>query len=876
MHGIVIPGLYWLAGLMAFTVVYHFATGIYPPRDRVQILFASVCLLMVPFAISMALVLQAADAAVYIRALKGNLAAAILLFAIFPWFIGLYTGLRPLPLLIAIGLLSAVLFVVNLTHPYSLQFEQFYGIHTLPLPWGETLVRGSGKNGPWFDMAIAMVTVVFIHALIAMGRKYRRQHLNTDLAILVAIVLFLLSAIQGIMVRLGILHGIILGPFGFIALVLCMSASLGYGTQQKLRTSERHFRSLFENSPTGMLAISPDIGRIIQANPVALNLTGYDIEEILRRTVADLTFPEDMEESRHRYMQLATGQVKDMHDERRYRTRNGGSFIADHYVSTLKDEHGKVVRFIANITDITERKRTEESLRQNEEKYRTIFENSPLGIFRSTANGRFLEVNPAMARMNGFDSPETMIREVTDIAAQLYSLPEDRKAIISRLLDGSTDIVQYQHTQLRRDGSEYLAYITLKVVRDAQRNPLFFDGIIEDVTARERAEKEGEELRAQLIQAQKMDSIGRLAGGIAHDFNNMLGVIIAYSDLALGSGIEDAKLVKRLREIRNAANRSADLTRQLLTFARKQNVLPKAIDPNQAVESMLKILQRMISEDVVLEWRPDADAWPVMADPSQLDQILANLCVNARDAIDGVGRIRIETANETIHSEFCARHPGAKPGDYVRLSVSDNGSGMDADTLSKVFEPFFTTKELGRGTGLGLSTVYGIVQQSKGFIDVKSEPGRGSVFSVYLPRQEGTAILAADVVQNYRFDRGHEHILLVEDEPAILDVARSILETCGYTVLPAQSPAEATRIAQAHIGEIHMLITDIIMPGMNGRELAENLLLLRPGMKCLYMSGYSGDVIAHQGVIEQGLHFIQKPFTMAGLTTKVRSVLDEA
>ena len=373
-----------------------------------------------------------------------------------------------------------------------------------------------------------------------------------------------------------------------------------------------------------------------------------------------------------------------------------------------------------------------------------------------------------------------------------------------------------------------------------------------------------------------MDSIGRLAGGIAHDFNNMLSVIIAYSDLALGSGIADQKLIKRLQEIRNAADRSADLTRQLLTFARKQTALPKTIDPNQVVEGMLKMLQRMISEDVALEWLPGRDVWPVLADPSHLDQILANLCVNARDAIDGAGKISIETANETLDADFCTRHPGAKAGDYVCLSISDNGSGMDMNTMTKIFEPFFTTKELGRGTGLGLSTVYGIVQQSKGFIDVNSEPGHGTTFSVYLPRQQDASVAAGAEGQDTTLVRGHEHILLVEDEPAILNVAKSILETCGYTVLPAQSPEEAMRIAQAHADDIHMLITDIIMPGMNGRELAEVLLAGHPHMHCLYMSGYSGDIIAQQGEIEEGFHFIQKPFTMAGLTGKVREVLDEA
>jgi CheY-like chemotaxis protein len=371
-----------------------------------------------------------------------------------------------------------------------------------------------------------------------------------------------------------------------------------------------------------------------------------------------------------------------------------------------------------------------------------------------------------------------------------------------------------------------------------------------------------------------MESVGRLAGGVAHDFNNMLSVIIGYSELAMSQLSTADPLFASMQQIRKAAGRSADLTRQLLAFARKQTVSPKVLNLNECVESMLKILRRLIGEDIDLAWLPGAKIWPVSIDPSQIDQILANLCVNARDAISGVGRITIETHAQNIDDYYCASHPDAAPGEHVVLSVSDNGSGMDKETLDNLFEPFFTTKESGKGTGLGLATVYGIVKQNSGFINVYSEPGFGTTFKIYLPRhtvdikptQEETPALPASL--------GNETILLVEDEAAILDIEKLMLESLGYLVLKASTPTEAIHAAGEHAGGIQLLITDVIMPEMNGSELAKNLISLCPGIKILFISGYTGDIIAHHGVLDEGMHFIQKPFSIEGLAFKVREALD--
>jgi nitrogen-specific signal transduction histidine kinase/CheY-like chemotaxis protein len=398
--------------------------------------------------------------------------------------------------------------------------------------------------------------------------------------------------------------------------------------------------------------------------------------------------------------------------------------------------------------------------------------------------------------------------------------------------------------------------------------------MIEDITDRKRAEEEREKLHAQLVHAQKMESVGRLAGGVAHDFNNMLGVILGHAEIAMDQVDPAEPLFTDLREIRRAAERSADLTRQLLAFARKQTVAPRVLDLNETVEGMLKMLQRLIGEDIDLAWLPGTSVWPVKVDPAQIDQVLANLCVNARDAIAGVGKVTIETENVSFDEAYCAEHPGFVPGDFVLLAVSDDGCGMDQETRGKIFEPFFTTKGVSQGTGLGLATVYGIVKQNNGFINVYSEPGKGTTFKIYLSRHAAEADQIRKESPVPPAARGHETILLVEDEPAILKMATMMLERQGYRVLAASAPGEAVRVAGEHAGEIHLLMTDVVMPEMNGRDLAKNLMSLYPDLMCLFMSGYTANVIAHRGVLDEGVHFIQKPFSMLDLAAKVREVLD--
>lgn len=379
---------------------------------------------------------------------------------------------------------------------------------------------------------------------------------------------------------------------------------------------------------------------------------------------------------------------------------------------------------------------------------------------------------------------------------------------------------------------------------------------------------------ALLAQAQKMDSIGRLAGGVAHDFNNMLGVILGHAEMALAEVDPAAQLHDHLVEIQKAAMRSADLTRQLLAFARRQTVSPRVIDLNETVSGMLKMLKRLIGENIELDWLPGGALWPIKIDPAQVDQILANLCVNARDAIRDVGRITIETANAVLDEADCTPYADALPGHYVMLAVRDTGCGMTPEVRGHIFEPFYTTKGPGAGTGLGLATVYGVVRQNGGFITVESAPGAGSTFRIYLAPHEGApapipAGVSADAVLP-----GHETILLVEDEAAILSLGEMVLSRLGYTVLTAATPGDALRLAEAHVEPIDLIVTDVVMPEMNGRDLVKRLMPLYPQVKCLFMSGYTADIIAPHGLLDEGVNFIQKPFTMQLLSARVREMLD--
>jgi signal transduction histidine kinase/DNA-binding response OmpR family regulator len=437
------------------------------------------------------------------------------------------------------------------------------------------------------------------------------------------------------------------------------------------------------------------------------------------------------------------------------------------------------------------------------------------------------------------------------------------------------DVIQDEEIILRDlQGREKWISTSAAPIRDADGSIRAGIIIFQDITERKRSDLEREKLQHQLNQAKKIESIGLLAGGVAHDFNNMLGAILGFTELGLMKADPKSNLYDLLQGIQKAAQRSADLTRQLLGFARKQPTAPKVLNLNHSVERALKMLRRLIGENIHLVWKPGANLWPIRFDPTQLDQILTNLCINARDAIDGNGQLIIETRNTAIDDTYCAVHPEFVSGQYATMVVSDSGPGIDREIIDHIFEPFFTTKEMGKGTGLGLPTVYGIVKQNHGFINVYSEPGKGSAFKIYLPRFRGEEkTLKIENESRPRTCRG-EKVMLVEDQEEVRDVISAMLGKLGYAVVPARTPAEALRLAQTTTESIQLLITDVIMPEMNGRDLADRLTAIVPGLKCLFTSGYTAEVIGRHGVLEQGVHFIEKPFTLRRLATMIQAVLD--
>jgi PAS domain S-box-containing protein len=508
----------------------------------------------------------------------------------------------------------------------------------------------------------------------------------------------------------------------------------------------------------------------------------------------------------------------------------------------------------------------------SEEQFRRLFTLSPVGVVMVGLDFRFQRCNEAFCQLVGYREEELIGKTFAEVTS-----PEDRSVgatEIEAIARNELEVAQFQKRYLRRDGMVVWGEINIRMVRDQDGTPLHFLSIVQDISARKRGDEERARLQARLQQAEKMESVGRLAGGVAHDFNNKLGVILGHVEMALEHVDPALPVYADLVEIRKATQQSADLTRQLLAFARKQTIAPKMLDLNETVAGMLKMLRRLLGENIDLNWQPGPELWPIRMDPSQIDQILTNLCVNGRDAICGFGKMTIETGNSRFDSQYCAAHAGTYPGEFVRLAVSDTGRGMDKETLAHVFEPFFTTKGIGKGTGLGLATVYGAVKQNDGFINAYSEPALGTTITIYLPRYVGKVSSASTEDAAKPTMRGNETILLVEDEPAMLKMTAIILKRQGYSVLAADTPGEAIRLAREHSGTIDLLITDVVMPEMNGRDLAKNLLSLYPDIKRLFMSGYTADVIAHHGVLEEGVDFIQKPFPREVLATRVREVLD--
>ena len=690
-------------------------------------------------------------------------------------------------------------------------------------------------------------------------------------------------------------------------LALAIRRALRESAQQKqrrrmeaaLRESEERFSKAFRCSPDAITITTLEEGHYLEVNDGFLRLTGYEREEVIGHTAAELKVwadpaarPQLLRELRER------GAVHDR--EFPFRVKSGE--VRTFLVSADIIEIGTEECLLAVSRDITERQRAEEALASSEARYRGLFEDSPVSLWEedfSTVK-TFLDSLRAQG-ITDFDTyfqehPEAVARcaegvKVVDVnraALELFeasskgALRGSLAAVFTQesLSTFRQELVALAAGQPGVETETVARTLTSKVRNLAVRWTLApgcedtFDRVLVsvlDITERKTLEE-------QLRQAQKMEAVGRLAGGIAHDFNNLLNVVLGYSEMLAGRLGSDLKLQDMVSEIRKAAERATSLTRQLLAFSRKQVLQPQVLNLNDVVADTEKMLQRLIGEDIELVSKLHAALGNVKADPGQIEQVIMNLAVNARDAMPAGGKLTIETANVDLDDAYARNHATAQPGSFVLLAVSDTGCGMDEITRAHIFEPFFTTKQENKGTGLGLATVYGIVKQSGGWVWVYSEPGHGSTFKIYLPRVQAAAEALPECeppLCGVLTDTGEKKtVLLAEDEQALRQLIRHFLQELGYTVLESTTIAEAVQLAEQHPDPIHLLLTDVVMPGSSGRALADRVLALRPDIKVLYMSGYPDETIVHHGVLAPGVDFLQKPFTVDALARKLRAVLN--
>lgn len=647
------------------------------------------------------------------------------------------------------------------------------------------------------------------------------------------------------------------GKLCILAIAVDMSAQRR--AQELLRLQATAMRA----AANGIVITAPD-GTIEWVNPAFSRMTGYSMEEAVGQN------PRILKSGRHGHtfysnLWSTISACKVWRGEVMNRRKDGTFYEEEIAITPVASNQGVITHYIAIKHDISDRKQAEESLRHAEEKYRRIFEEAMIGIFQSTPEGRFLMVNPVLAKMLHCESPEQVLNEVKDIAP-LYGDPA-RRHEMQKQLEAAGAVHNMEHQFRRIDGTELWVSVNLRCIYGADGKPAYYEGTAEDITERVV-------LQRQLQQAQKMEAIGRLAGGVAHDFNNLLGVINGYSEILKSRTDLDPVVIQPIEEICSAGEKAASLTQQLLAFSRKQIIQARVIDLNEVVTNLSKMLRRMIGDDVELTMRLSSHALPVKVDQGQIEQVLMNLAVNARDAMPKGGKLTIETDICDLDDSYAIRHKPVRPGRYVRLTIADTGCGMSQETMSHLFEPFFTTKELGRGTGLGLSIVYGIVKQSNGYIWAYSEPDRGSSFKIYLPLQTVEVDRVVDQSHAERL-RGSENILLVEDDPSLRMMMAGFLKGLGYSVLEADNGEAALEAVKDAAHPVELLITDITMPKMSGRDLADLLVTKFPQVRVLYISGYTHDGAVQTRVLDTSEAFLQKPFALSELSRTIRELMEK-
>jgi len=625
-----------------------------------------------------------------------------------------------------------------------------------------------------------------------------------------------------------------------------------------LQDSEKYYRRIFESTRDGILILNADTGKVVDINPRLVELLGDAFDEFCGKYIWELGAFKDIDASKEAFKTLQDNEYI-RYENLPLKTHDGRTIPVEFVSIVYLVDHKKLIQ--CNIRDVTAHKQVKAKLKRLLEAFEQIEET----IVITDAQGNIQFVNSAFERTTGYSQEEAVGQN-----SRIFKSGVQDELFYRTLWDTISGGKTWtgRIVNKRKDGVLYTEEVTISPVRADSGQIVNYVAVKRNITEQLR-------LAAQFQQAQKMEAVGLLAGGVAHDFNNMLSVILGYTEMALHKIDPTEPLHADLVEIFEAAKRSAEITQQLLAFARKQTINPVVLDLNHTVESLLKMLRRLIGEDINLIWLPKNDQCLVKVDPVQFGQILANLCVNARSAITDVGKVIIEMENIAFDETYCAHHAGFVAGEYVVLTVSDDGCGMDKETINQIFEPFFTTKLLGQGTGLGLSTVYGIVKQNYGYINVYSETGKGTTFRIYLPRYASQAVdIQKKIATETPLSCG-ETVLVVEDEIVLLTMTKIMLETLGYRVLTVGTPDEAIRLAEEHTNEIQLLITDVVMPNMNGRDLAKQLQSIYPSMKILFMSGYTANVIAHRGVLDEDVNFIPKPFSMKDLAVKVRDAMQK-
>lgn len=640
-------------------------------------------------------------------------------------------------------------------------------------------------------------------------------------------------------------------------------ASLANSIESQPGTAADSYRDLVEN--LNDIVFSLDVDRnVAYISPPVEHQLGYRTLEMVGRPFVQFVHPADRQFVQCGFADVLAGNIKPCE----FRMPDRSGFL--HWCrSSCRPQfiQGCLVGITGVIVDITEQRRTQEALQNAEQNYRRLFEGAIVGIFRTSVEGRYITVNPALARMLGYESPEEVKAAITDIARQLYVDPQ-RRLEFQVLIETQGSVQGFECQLYRKNGSKMWASANARAIYQNDRI-VGFEGTTDDITERKL-------LQQQLLQAQRLEAIGQLAGGIAHDFNNLLGVVLGHGELLLERLRSSDPSRRRVEQICQAAQRAVSLTGQLLAFSRQQILHPVVLDLNLVIRNLNDIMARLLGDNIVILNRLDPALGRVKGDVSQIEQVLLNLAVNARDAMPRGGTLTISTSNVEV-DQIAERYSGAASGRYGLLTITDTGMGMDEETMTKIFEPFFTTKEKGQGTGLGLATVYGIIKQSGGYISVSSEPGSGTIFSVYLPRTDepvesiepsGNSLAATGLAGGT--------ILLVEDSGSLRSVLTEFLDEAGYRVLEADSAEMALELAGAYRSPICLLITDVVMLGMNGHTLAERLMTARPDMKVLYVSGYTDAAVFRCGVCPGSRNFLNKPFTRDRLLSKIRDVLSSA